>query len=789
MIDFGSSDSDFVEPISRRSSSKQEPTTEETASPLDLPPEYLVELARSGRSECKRCSSLIANKEIRIGIVVEGDWGLMTRWQHLKCTVFHKSITRADVLDGYDTLDTTTQDIVRERVKQSLNEVDEDDLPVDPGELIRKAWCNSMEPPDELVLPLLPYQKEGLSWMVNQEISSHHGGILADEMGMGKTVQTIATILVNRIEKTNVEQCKEWKMSDVKHDFKGSLIARGKTLIIVPTIALRQWKSEIARFTEENALSVLIYHGDGRETERKQLTKADIVLTTYKIMEIEYRKATAGTKIECSICKKKFYPEKLRIHRKYFCGEDAERTEAQARTVSYGRRRKRNSTSSSGTRNAASDGSSSESDSDIASQKKKIAKQTAKSSNIPKKTARAPAQAQAAPLAGSARVSKKRRTVKKEASEDSSEDDIARQKRLNKLKSSVGASKSKSTESKSTKSKNKRSAATNRTSNEVAFRATTAASDGSSSESDSNIASQKKKIAKQTAKSSNIPKKTARAPAQAQAAPLAGSARVSKKRRTVKKEASEDSSEDDIARQKRLNKLKSSVGASKSKSTESKSTKSKNKRSAATEPIPESPCRKSSRIASITPLGKGPKYVDSDVESHDDCESSVCSSNYTSSSDESSVMSIDVKPIKRQINKSNIKKASSTSAEISKSEKDVEEEIKSALLKQALKNKNNVSKVSWLHNISWFRIVLDEAHVIKDRSTSTAHACFALVSLNKWCLTGTPLQNRVGELYSLVRFLRMDPHAYYYCRASTCSCKSLHYVSAYSLCAIYVMLL
>lgn len=26
------------------------------------------------------------------------------------------------------------------------------------------------------------------------------------------------------------------------------------------------------------------------------------------------------------------------------------------------------------------------------------------------------------------------------------------------------------------------------------------------------------------------------------------------------------------------------------------------------------------------------------------------------------------------------------------------------------------------------------------------------------------LQNRVGELYSLVRFLRMDPHAYYFCR-------------------------
>lgn len=34
---------------------------------------------------------------------------------------------------------------------------------------------------------------------------------------------------------------------------------------------------------------------------------------------------------------------------------------------------------------------------------------------------------------------------------------------------------------------------------------------------------------------------------------------------------------------------------------------------------------------------------------------------------------------------------------------------------------------------------------------------FALQSDRKWSLSGTPMQNRVGELYSLIRFMQADP--------------------------------
>ncbi|KAL4241494.1 SNF2/RAD54 helicase family protein [Abortiporus biennis] len=84
-----------------------------------------------------------------------------------------------------------------------------------------------------------------------------------------------------------------------------------------------------------------------------------------------------------------------------------------------------------------------------------------------------------------------------------------------------------------------------------------------------------------------------------------------------------------------------------------------------------------------------------------------------------------------------------------------------------------VKEKSVMHQIEWNRVILDEAHNIKERSTNTAKATFELKAKYRWCLSGTPLQNRVGELYSMVRFLGGDPFSYYFCKK--CDCKSLHW--------------
>jgi len=83
-----------------------------------------------------------------------------------------------------------------------------------------------------------------------------------------------------------------------------------------------------------------------------------------------------------------------------------------------------------------------------------------------------------------------------------------------------------------------------------------------------------------------------------------------------------------------------------------------------------------------------------------------------------------------------------------------------------------------LQRINWIRVVLDEgnfrfllsiqvakvrwylhlsAHYIKDRSTQLFRAVYSLNARHRWCLTGTPIQNRLGDFFSLLRFLRVRP--------------------------------
>lgn len=127
------------------------------------------------------------------------------------------------------------------------------------------------EQPDSITRRLKPFQLEGLSWMIRQEKTGYNGGLLGDEMGMGKTIQAVSLI-----------------MSDYP--------AKAPTLVVVPPVALMQWSNEIKEYTD-GKLKVLVYHGTNAKCKKmtvKDLKKFDVIMVSYNSLESLHRKETKG---------------------------------------------------------------------------------------------------------------------------------------------------------------------------------------------------------------------------------------------------------------------------------------------------------------------------------------------------------------------------------------------------------------------------------------------------------------------------------------------------------------
>jgi len=97
-----------------------------------------------------------------------------------------------------------------------------------------------------------PYQREGVLWMLTmeQQLSGPKGGFLCDEMGLGKSIQLIATMLGN---------------------------PQKNTLIVVPKSIITQWVGEINKFAPK--MSVHVYDGP-----KRYLKEADVVIAPYSLL-------------------------------------------------------------------------------------------------------------------------------------------------------------------------------------------------------------------------------------------------------------------------------------------------------------------------------------------------------------------------------------------------------------------------------------------------------------------------------------------------------------------------
>ncbi|TGJ84545.1 hypothetical protein E0Z10_g4240 [Xylaria hypoxylon] len=78
--------------------------------------------------------------------------------------------------------------------------------------------------------------------------------------------------------------------------------------------------------------------------------------------------------------------------------------------------------------------------------------------------------------------------------------------------------------------------------------------------------------------------------------------------------------------------------------------------------------------------------------------------------------------------------------------------------KQIYENRKTEGAVLLASHAIFHRIILDEAHNVKNRNSQASKAVDCLRSTYRLCMTGTPLMNRLDELYPLVRFLRIAPY-------------------------------
>lgn len=550
---------------------------------------YIVEKSRSGRARCRRCSQFVPKDMLRCGIPIrhaQGEHGWIAAWQHLECTRIEERGRYEDIIYGFSELSQPKQDAV---IAEITSDIVPDHLkPLDPDDLVRRDKLDPVEPPRELLRPLLPYQREGLGWLVRQERSELKGGILADEMGMGKTIQMISLFLANKVQ--------------------------GPTLVVCPVSSMLQWESEIKDHTMPGSLSVVVVYRTNK-IDKEDLENADVVLTTYPMIEQAWRTLIKKVKVPCPYCASLFLPRQLVVHNKYFCGPKARKTQKQQK------REKLEKEAAVGDEEAGGD----------AVPESCAAKAAPKSRKVQSK----------------ATIQKGLRTLRVEIDDGEDDDTVA-------FFSPAGG-----------------------------------------------------------------PRPVVGPIGMYQELMREAGRKVRSRWDPLRRHSAESSSSDDDKGDK------ASGDASSSDSDTSVST------------VYDSAAEEAEEKSTALRQAK-------EKEKFDEFRCDQCGFQRLRY------------PFCPKTGQHHM----------------VTEEMKYILETDTGGDEVNLSE-SLFHSIQWARIVLDEAHRIKGRTTSTARSAFALSSEYHWCLTGTPLQNRVGDLYSLLRFMRLSPYARYYCGTEGCSCTSL----------------
>ncbi|KAI5858908.1 SNF2 family N-terminal domain-containing protein [Tricharina praecox] len=150
-----------------------------------------------------------------------------------------------------------------------------------------------------LKTPLMSHQKQALYFLLRRErglsvfdtssaaigkiTCDIKGGILADHMGLGKTL-SILSLITGTLEEARRVRAQEPI---------GRICASGTTLIVTPVSTLGNWEQQISTHVLPGRLSVLVYHGKNRagNSNAATLSRYDIILTTPSVVSHEWSSA------------------------------------------------------------------------------------------------------------------------------------------------------------------------------------------------------------------------------------------------------------------------------------------------------------------------------------------------------------------------------------------------------------------------------------------------------------------------------------------------------------------
>ncbi|MXV50559.1 DEAD/DEAH box helicase family protein [Pedobacter sp. HMF7647] len=184
----------------------------------------------------------------------DGTLGILpTEWMEK----FESYFTLAEVADDDNLQIPKTNFMLIEEIfdREMLDEPLRAELALFRNKLMDFRSIKNIGQPDGLQGELRPYQQQGLNWL-NFLDDFNLGGCLADDMGLGKSIQILAFILSQR-----------------------SKVSQNNNLLVVPTSLIFNWQHEIEKFAP--SIRLLTFYGDRRVKASEDFAEAEIILTSY----------------------------------------------------------------------------------------------------------------------------------------------------------------------------------------------------------------------------------------------------------------------------------------------------------------------------------------------------------------------------------------------------------------------------------------------------------------------------------------------------------------------------